>query len=94
MCVLFFVYSSHIVNRDILCMPISDLILFFFYKEHVVTVDLNEEPQEPSTSTGGETPFAQVEAAMTVIIPADVVQTIAEMEILLHISILGKANHL
>ena len=41
-------------------MPKSDLILFFFYKEHVVTVDLDEEPQEPSTSTGGETPFGQL----------------------------------
>ena len=42
-------------------------------------MDLDKESDEPSTSTGGQTPFGQVEAAMTVIIPADVVQTIAEM---------------
>ena len=55
------------------------IISFFSHKEHVVSVDLDEEPIEPSTSTGGTTDFGLVEETTTVIIPADVVQSIANM---------------
>ena len=44
-----------------------------------MSVDLDEEPVAPSTSTGGFTDYGDVEAVTTVILTQDVVHTIAEM---------------